>query len=31
MSRRGYAFISLEEALKDKAYGLPDAPVRFSA
>jgi peptidoglycan/xylan/chitin deacetylase (PgdA/CDA1 family) len=25
MRRRGYAFISLAEALKDKAYGLPDA------
>src|SRR2546430_4603473 len=25
MKRRGYAFISLEEALKDKAYELPDA------
>ena len=25
MKRRGYAFISLEEALKDKAYKLPDA------
>ena len=25
MKRRGYAFITLEQALKDKAYGLPDA------
>jgi len=25
MKRRGYTFISLEEALKDKAYALPDA------
>jgi peptidoglycan/xylan/chitin deacetylase (PgdA/CDA1 family) len=25
MKRRGYTFISLEEALKDKAYSLPDA------
>jgi peptidoglycan/xylan/chitin deacetylase (PgdA/CDA1 family) len=25
MRRRGYSFISLEEALKDKAYTLPDA------
>jgi peptidoglycan/xylan/chitin deacetylase (PgdA/CDA1 family) len=25
MRRRGYRFISLEEALKDKAYSLPDA------
>ena len=25
MRRRGYAFITLEEALKDKAYSLPDA------
>jgi len=25
MRRRGYAFISLEEALKDRAYELPDA------
>jgi peptidoglycan/xylan/chitin deacetylase (PgdA/CDA1 family) len=25
MRRRGYTFISLEDALKDKAYGLPDA------
>jgi peptidoglycan/xylan/chitin deacetylase (PgdA/CDA1 family) len=25
MKRRGYRFISLEEALKDKAYGLPEA------
>ncbi len=25
MKRRGYQFISLEEALKDKAYGLPEA------
>ena len=25
MKRRGYAFISLEEALKDRAYELPDA------
>ena len=26
MKRRGYAFITLQEALRDKAYGLPDAP-----
>ena len=25
MKRRGYTFISLEDALKDKAYNLPDA------
>lgn len=25
MKRRGYTFISLEDALKDRAYGLPDA------
>ena len=25
MKARGYSFITLEEALKDKAYGLPDA------
>src|SRR5205085_3288812 len=25
MTARGYSFITLEEALKDKAYGLPDA------
>ena len=25
MKRRGYSFITLEQALKDKAYGLPDA------
>ena len=25
MRNRGYAFITLEEALKDKAYGLADA------
>lgn len=25
MRRRGYSFITLEEALKDKTYGLPDA------
>lgn len=25
MKRRGYSFVSLEEALKDKAYSLPDA------
>lgn len=25
MKRRGYAFIRLQDALKDKAYGLPDA------
>jgi hypothetical protein len=24
MRRRGYQFISLEDALKDPAYGLPD-------
>lgn len=27
MKRRGYSFITLEEALKDKAYGFPDAQV----
>jgi peptidoglycan-N-acetylglucosamine deacetylase len=26
MKKRGYKFISLEEALKDTAYKLPDAP-----
>jgi hypothetical protein len=26
MKRRGYSFITLEEALKDKAYSLPDVP-----
>lgn len=26
MRQRGYTFISLEEALQDKAYALPDAP-----
>jgi hypothetical protein len=25
MKRRGYSFVSLEEALKDEAYRLPDA------
>jgi hypothetical protein len=28
MKRRGYKFISLEEALKDRAYALPDAQVK---
>ncbi len=28
IERRGYAFITLEEALKDRAYSLPDAPVK---
>lgn len=28
MKRRGYDFISLADALKDKAYGLPDAQVK---
>ncbi|HEX8091491.1 MAG TPA: polysaccharide deacetylase family protein, partial [Blastocatellia bacterium] len=28
MKRRGYRFISLDEALKDKAYGLHDAQVK---
>ena len=28
MKKRGYKFISLEEALKDKAYQLPDAPTK---
>lgn len=28
MKRRGYKFISVDEALKDKAYGLPDAQVK---
>jgi peptidoglycan/xylan/chitin deacetylase (PgdA/CDA1 family) len=28
MKRRGYTFISLDEALKDKAYSLPDAQVK---
>ena len=27
MKRRGYTFVSLEDALKDKAYSLPDAQV----
>lgn len=29
MKRRGYTFISLEEALKDRAYSLPDAQVKM--
>jgi peptidoglycan/xylan/chitin deacetylase (PgdA/CDA1 family) len=29
MKRRGYSFISLEEALKDRAYRLPDAQVKM--
>lgn len=29
MKRRGYSFISLEEALKDRAYSLPDAQVKM--
>jgi peptidoglycan/xylan/chitin deacetylase (PgdA/CDA1 family) len=29
MKRRGYRFISLEEALKDAAYNLPDAQVKM--
>lgn len=28
MKRRGYTFISLDDALKDKAYSLPDAQVQ---
>lgn len=28
MKRRGYAFITLDEALQDKAYSLPDAQVK---
>jgi peptidoglycan/xylan/chitin deacetylase (PgdA/CDA1 family) len=28
MKRRGYKFVSLDDALKDKAYGLPDAQVK---
>ena len=28
MKKRGYSFITLEEALKDKAYQLPDAQVK---
>ncbi|HVG19328.1 MAG TPA: polysaccharide deacetylase family protein [Blastocatellia bacterium] len=28
MRRRGYSFISLDEALKDRAYSLPDAQVK---
>ena len=28
MRRRGYAFITLDEALQDKAYSLPDAQVK---
>ncbi len=28
MKKRGYKFVSLEEALKDKAYQLPDAPTK---
>jgi hypothetical protein len=27
MKRRGYSFITLDEALKDRAYRLPDAQV----
>jgi peptidoglycan-N-acetylglucosamine deacetylase len=29
MKRRGYKFISLDQALKDRAYGLPDAQVKM--
>jgi len=29
MKRRGYAFITLDEALQDKAYSLPDAQVKM--
>lgn len=29
MKRRGYAFITLDEALQDKAYNLPDAQVKM--
>ena len=29
MKRRGYRFISLDEALKDKAYSLPDAQLTY--
>ena len=29
MKRRGYSFISLDDALKDEAYGLPDAQVKM--
>lgn len=28
MKRRGYSFVSLDRALEDKAYGLPDAQVQ---
>jgi hypothetical protein len=29
MRKRGYAFVSLEDALKDKAYALPDAQAKM--
>jgi peptidoglycan/xylan/chitin deacetylase (PgdA/CDA1 family) len=28
MKRRGYTFVSIDEALRDKAYGLPDAQMK---
>jgi hypothetical protein len=29
MKKRGYSFVSLEDALKDKAYSLPDAQAKM--